>query len=234
MSGFLKTLAQRVLQSDAPIRPRTNLPFAGSVSSLESEESITALGPAAWKEGNVVTNYRETAEFGGNRPSESKWTEPAQTPLFRELSIGDEKHAPAVVENTEGRVRSQDGRGDPRYETRAQTAAQRHFEPLVPTVPTPEQQAAVRHDPARLTVEAVTARARPRVDAATERIRRRSEQSETGFPDAHGEVQEVHVSIGRIELTAVTPQSVSKPARGPVRKPMALEEYLERRAREKR
>jgi hypothetical protein len=234
MSGFLKTLARRVMQTDAPIRPRTNLPFAGPAASLESKETITALRPAVREEGNVVSNPGETMEVGNRRPDETRRRRLVETPVRRESPLGDETHASTMLVNTEELEKSDKDSDTPPYETHAQTEVRREFEPLVQPVLAPEQQAAVRRDPARVTVEVTAGRARPNDEIVAQRIRRELHRSEIGFRNAHGEPPEVHVSIGRIELTAATPPSAPKRTRDPARKPMSLEEYLERRAGEKR
>jgi len=48
---------------------------------------------------------------------------------------------------------------------------------------------------------------------------------------AEAESTEVHVHIGRIEVTAVPESSPTRPARRPRREPMSLDDYLAQRQR---
>jgi hypothetical protein len=104
--------------------------------------------------------------------------------------------------------------------------------------PTPEPEAADKSSPAAAAREryraSIADRFAPLLPVApSRRLSRPTTQRNTPAP-ARGELNEVHVNIGRIELTAVhdAPRPRREPAR--TRKPQSLEDYLERREAKRR
>lgn len=242
MSGFLHQLARRARQTEPAIHSRAALPYAGLPAWPEPSDLVATSEPV-W----------ETRERQGSLEDQRRATESRKS--GQEISgpspLGPPTHIAATPEGTKDKNNEpMQSDAPPAFETGQMQGARvpapasvssREFVPLVRPPPDMDRTEGLRGEAAshttegdavRATTEVVATRPKPKKTVPRGRVPERPPAAnrlddDTSFPERP---PEVHVSIGRVEVTAATPPA---PKRAPARshKTMPLEEYLQRRVR---
>jgi hypothetical protein len=232
MSGFLRTLARRVLQPETSIRPRTISPLAGPPAAFEFEDipvpAETPVGPQAGmhRAGEVEARTRridepEPVSNSGGPPSAA-----VKAPKVVERDTDAARPEP------EGNRSGGENDGGSLRPLRSSAADPDRIPVLVAPMAEPAAQTTILRDSKRIRLEVAASRPRERVDLRTRRAANGLRRDVPGARDTESDPAEIHVTIGRVELTAVTAPSAPKRTSSAARKPMSLEEYLQRRERE--
>ncbi len=233
MSGLLRRLAEQALGSgDAAIHPLASIPY---VAPLElATEVATVPDP------DRTAERRDGVRDGPNVPPHP---DPQATLVEQprsQLPVPDERaRSPAAAEPPiEPRVTPK-RRSDERAPASARTVAEgdvseaaesRWTAPLTLAPPMGEPQGPEPRAPMRLTLPAaLVPPARPGRSHPASSVPHRAAGPLEARRAHEAETHEVHVHIGRIEVTAVQEAPPRKTRAAPTRTPMSLDEYLARR-----
>lgn len=247
MSGYLRRLAQRTLQSTPAIRSTGRFPYAplpvisenesilenGSVSRSRSQETIQDNLP------NPVV-----MPLGVDALSQSK-NKPALEPA---------KHKSSDFPNYDSLVQERESKAQTSYE---HETVKRHPSESITPIPVQAEISEPGGTPVSVSKldefkPLVKIRGQGDNQANTQTVFKNFDQEifeydalsdpwrrplgVRGRPISYSEqmaqdTNEVHVTIGRIEITALHTPPPSKPAQSPPNKPMSLDEYLAKRNR---
>jgi len=225
MAGFFRQLAEQVLQSTPRLHSTAALPFARVPEAAIEEMDDTALP------------YPRHSREGGNpvplQPSQqSRWI-----PAFAGMT------AQGVKVRREKKQRAAKGKKARPMRSTAKSPPLKNAapRPLPRELPTLNALAIARLDPAATTVgdkppqheapPASTKSPRRRPTVVATRMPRSPSRPKPATPRkaVAASAPEVHIHIGRIELTA-TPTAAPKRESAPMKKPMSLDEYLRQKA----
>lgn len=243
MTGLLQRLAARATGSAWALRSDARLPFAGMQRMLETQ----AFEPPDWS-----TAYDTTQPGEGHHPTprqvmpsaamtaQSHTPPPDRPEPIDVQEPSDTEHAPGhrraaltrqtqTLPQTQARPTASPGLGDTVHAAStsvAGTVTTPAFVPLAAQVPAARmaQNPAAQRDPAPL-LPASPARA---LHTGTPRAAHALDPSRQPSPPA-AEPAEVHVHIGRIEVTAIAQPPAHKPAVRERSQPLSLDAYLARR-----
>ncbi len=216
MAGFFRDLATRALAPRSAMHPISAAPYSGSEGAAPAD---SAVWPQATREsasrdaartpdgaGTTITQTRLVIERLAAPNETAHTTSPLapQLPPARESGAGEPARAAADRPQARAAARNLE---HPDETERTPPHAARAATPLRPTPlrPAPLRPASPARPHAPLRIDS-------RVDADTQ------------------PAPEVHIHIGRIELTAA-PTQVEKPRKPATRKAMSLDEYLQQRSR---
>lgn len=246
MSGYLRRLVQRSLQSTPEIRSTARLPFA-PLSIRDKRESILEdigteqIAPRETMRGAQSNPVVESNQVGDLSVSPDKRIFEPERPQSLDYSkTTADRHSRAVVHAVSEPERSERLSQEQPRSVLKQTEAPDlpspaphvrevgdDFAPLVTTAARIDD--VVNSDPVYTATnitapEYVSSAAPPRRPAA--RVR---SQPMRYLDTKATETNEVHVTIGRIEITAVHAPQPAKPSPSPGKKPVSLDEYLAKR-----
>ena len=256
MSGFLRRLVQRTLRADPEIRSTARLPFAPPSNrdtrepiledrsledvSLEDISKEQAAPREIMRQAppNPVVESNQVGDLPGSPDKLIFEPDRPQSPDYSKTTA--DRHSRAVVQAVSEPERSERlSQGQPRSvlkQTEAPDSSSpaphvreidADFEPLVNTAARIDE--VVESNPVawaadKTAPEYVLSDAPPRKSAA--RVR---SQPMRYLDTKVTETNEVHVTIGRIEITAVHAPQPTKPPPSPAKKPVSLDEYLAKR-----
>jgi len=255
MSGYLRNLVARTFSEKPGVHSQVGLPYAqtegdtpvptteanpGTVSGLARLES-----PPPAKATSRNGPSRNTSSPNPNPPADLGIDPHGTISIDKTTLLSNPRIAPnetaAIFPNRERATRIADNKEAP---SPGIVRARPEFEPLVPTIPAiqenrpePTDKTRVAPTPKRSPTPSVIARGSQRrqstpiqpVPPAVETIRNVREQQ-----IAQDEPTEVHVSIGRIEVTAVMTPPPPKRQPAAAKKGMSLDEYLAKRNKARR
>jgi len=239
MTDFLSRLAKRQLDPVSPIRPRVLSMYATPVSAMSAdgepqtappERISAAISPETIAAPAMVPHAHREAATESTADMEASLYPPAIDPLRRDKDLTTDSPFRPLVKTplaiaasdltvTEPHASSPQSDGSraavsPRPVVRAmETPLDRAAVPMESPTPRQETRESSRIEPPSAP-PSLLARLSSRVAAVQE--------SDAAEP-------EVHVTIGRIEVTAVHAPSSPKRAPAPGKKPMSLDEYLAKR-----
>ena len=223
MAGYLRQLARQVLQPGSPLHSVAALAYSTPPELVQEEtRETTAL---------VVTQAargRAIAQEPGHAAPTAKRDAPWQPPIepTRSRSMQATQRSPPLANATLIPVHNEP---KPAVEAPVISASERTAAVAdVRPTPAPSPAVPLRTDtnPQRehRSANAILIATTPRVRFSTERRESVADPLAAGADHA----PEVHIHIGRIELTAISPSAPSKRDRES-KKPMSLDEYLSRR-----
>jgi hypothetical protein len=212
VAGFFRELAVRALAPRGSVHPVSAAPYSPRV---ESELPDAAVWPGAASPAARSGAARAPEPRGVASASHTTESAPGEDDVH--FSSGDPVTAPVRAANPQmheprrlapqSATAAQPGHGaEPEISAPARST---HAAPRAPHPVAPLRPAAL---PARAPVAPVALRVESRADADTQ------------------PAPEVHIHIGRIELTAA-PTPVEKPRKPATRKAMSLDEYLQQKSR---
>ena len=223
MAGYLRQLARRALNPGSPLHSMAALPYAEPPEWAQDAEPVTAdsvsMAPSLETPRRVAAAASQEARAMPLAPRAAR-AERIHAAIDRPAG------ADAVTEPTQARALDAERRPRPAAseDGKAPVLAQRRETPA-PIISEAEHQAAEtprqapRTEPARRSTAAPPARERPPVPSREQR------------PTAVEAAPEVHIHIGRIELTAAAPAPAAPRRETATRKPMSLDDYLRSRGR---
>jgi len=225
MSGYLTRIAERAVNAAPIVHANASLPFFGSAEALPMEEAFAAEADAGPTRRMPATRAADVlappADAESRAPVPRK---PVTTP------VGPPSVAPS---DSFGRAPAEDPSREHVTTTLEPPAPTRGLTATTSRAPTPEPRQSGDRGVAepragRATETPTVPGPQPRAAAALARIQ---PEASTLRNWRDGAEPEVHIHIGRIEVTAL-PEAVpprKKAASG--KKPMSLDEYLQGRAR---
>ncbi len=249
MSGLLRRLASQTIGGGQPaIRPLARLPWAAPLELAENTVADTGHGlPAVWRAApgeppGEPSRVQPPETLTQRSPRDASPPEPLVRPTALDPSFATQTadaQAAGAPPPRLARTRAADTAAAPRETARrpdlpmvATRAPQAPRPPEQPVAPGPERPRPVNqtagafiHLPAPL-VEATALPARDQAPASP-RIETAS-RGNASRVSAH-EPSEVHVHIGRIEVTAVHEAPPAREKKRAARQPMSLEAYLAKR-----
>ncbi|SJM90038.1 hypothetical protein CRENPOLYSF2_1430010 [Crenothrix polyspora] len=241
MSGYLQRLAERSLKTAPEIHSTARLPYSG-IALAEHHEDLLGNGPVAFPEVAAISKTSKYAQINPETPlheASKSPVEPESSHIIPE-SLGSSANTlirpiPSLVSETENvSVKSNPGQQSKLEQTKQVPVnnesslhgnareIDREFSPLVSPVAQADIFAPLSTRP---TIDkGSTGSIKPRPIVTKDQL-----GNGISFKESASESNEVHVTIGRIEITAVHAQTPSKPASTPVRKTLSLDEYLAKR-----
>jgi hypothetical protein len=221
MAGFFQRVAEDSLAPTTRLRPAAALPYARRANALVEESAVAADVPDVEQPHASLT------------PRPVVRTPPAPNPVVNSTSIERHREMPrdaAVPDERESSRSVAVAQSDPGELELQELTTRRHTQRTTArteSVATASRESAVRASSGAQIDTRVTPAAAARAGqtaAATGSARSTRPPRDASPPP------DVHIHIGRIELTAVTPceQPRREHARG--KKPMSLDEYLQRRS----
>ena len=256
MSGFLRRLVQRTLRATPEIRSTARLPFAPPSNrdtrepiledrsledvSLEDISKEQAAPRATMREPppKPVFVSNKVGEFAGppdklisepDRPQSLNHSKATADPQLRAVvqAVSEPERSERLSQEQPRPVLKQTEAPDSPSLVPHVRAVDGDFEPLVTTATRIDDVVNIdaAYSAANITApEYVSSAAPPRKPSA--RVR---SQPMRYLDTIATETNEVHVTIGRIEITAVHAPQPTKPPPSPAKKPVSLDEYLAKR-----
>lgn len=236
MNGFLQRLAAQSLGHTHAVRSTARLPFASNLSAiqpLEQEGSVAEWSAMPVPEkrhtnSNTENSKQFSAEKATSSFSEKTVAQSPESATIPATNSGQSEHLdfqfspietsksespfPILVEKVEGPISIQHSAPIP--------IVQVQQPPVFPENDFPAPLMPVKHAVGSLA---------PDAHALTQRDELKG--IETARKKLIEETTEVHVTIGRIEVTAVHAPAPSKPVSKPDRQTLSLDEYLAKRSR---
>lgn len=226
MTGYLRRLAERTLRVAPPVHSTAGRAYTPMPAATEVELSLDAkpLSPAV--PASATPPDRDTMSSSAIRPnSELRRPEPYEIAVRLNPSSGDHAEDETTGRSPQERLSVQPVPVEavhPRVPPQSEQERDDEFVPLVKAAtaldPTVHQAVGSPIDVRPLSPS------RPHAYSPVARG-----PSDIGVNTPAPDTNEVHVTIGRIEITAVHVPPPSKPAPTPAKKPMSLDEYLAKR-----
>jgi len=245
MNNYLQRLVDRHVHAVPEVHSIAKLPYVQmpSIEQSEAFSSVQPISPQQTKVGPRITpsdqlyeqiDQSEISEFGSKTvlySEEKEFTAP--TSVNKEqtynppTSVAEKKEKPVHMDNELYSVTKQGQVEQTLESTKISTFDQKNgqnndgpFIPLVKIVP--EQGALISQPKLKNPQDKQTSGLIKPISAVNQEQGKLHSSAEEPYSDSN----EVHVTIGRIEITAVHAPPASRNTSTPVRKPMSLDEYL--------
>jgi hypothetical protein len=232
MSGYLRWQAERALGLASGVRPARRLPsFAGGASSRS--DGVAAFAENARSDFDVAERQFDASSPDLTRPARAdampatplRSVEPPRTTPAPDFFGAVSQDADAPRQPPPAPRPQSDPLADRRVEHADRSVIDDHAPPARPAIAddtTPSDVSSRR---------SVVPQATTRIATRLTRNRPAADRSEARLEAAAAPAPDVHIHIGRVELTAAT--AAAPPRResaANAKKPMSLEEYLRRRS----
>jgi len=227
MAGYLRQLAESALHSAPRLHSAAALPYSRGPETLAEE---------GWAGGHPELKARDLLLESPPKSQDRVFTSVGMT--AKEIGTRSGKKRPAATKKKGRPVRTT--KLQPPRDTPAQPILLREL--LAPKPPSPISSVTTKPDKSTAAIvaspavrELVPMPPRPpnrRPTTVSTRTLRATTRPKSTIPNRKSiatSAPEVHIHIGRIELTAVPSPSAPKRESAPAKKPMTLDEYLQQR-----
>lgn len=231
MAGYLRQLAEQTLQPVTRLHSALVLPYSQATQEWGKEDPELLAGPEPRHPESTAMDPRAEVPPDNSFLKASRLTAQREREPVRQDSLARRDHALPEVDPTQRVASTSDMQRVSAHNADVQER------PETPSSPVPTKQAhpvdivAGKTSPRELSLHPNTPRLTPVVSARTSRLHQRSEVATRPRNANAAAAPEVHIHIGRIELTATAPVKAPKREATPVKKPMSLDEYLQQRRR---